>query len=500
MVFVNRTKELENLGLLADAFLKGDKSNAAIIGIRRIGKTEVLMKFKNDYKEKNLIIPYFNVQKIGDVSSFVFIYIREMLVELGLVKGIVKYRTEIVNWNDLIILATKLGIESEIKKLQENQVIWFLFEVQEIILEKLGYHCIYLLDEFQYVTILEKRFLETMRSVVEKQKLIAYITSGSSIRMMEDIFVNKDEPFFGQFTRFYIGPFSRKDSLVLSRKITSEHGIDADENIHNRIFQLTAGNPFFIRAVCRRLVFDFKESITLQNVEYAFLTETLKERGEIYLVLDYMYNDSLSRAYKGKAHRAILFILAQEQGLTLSEIARRINKPSGEVSNYMKALLRTDLIIKEDDNYYFRDPIFRFWLAETYLGAGRAKLKNKVIAEQLIHDLQEKYLSASVELGKAKEYEMKVKLESRYGIKLENYPEEGEFDLVGRKNSVTYVFEIKWRNKPVDYKQIKEFFNKVEKSRFEKEEKRLFILSKEGFTKNAQDFGNKHGIELLRDG
>jgi DNA-binding transcriptional ArsR family regulator len=207
----------------------------------------------------------------------------------------------------------------------------------------------------------------------------------------------------------------------------------------------------------------------------------------------------LSRAYKGKAHREILLSLAKEHGLTLSEIARRIGKPSGEVSNYLKALLRTDLIIKEDDKYYFRDPILRFWLAETYLGAGRTKLTNKVIAEQLIHDLQEKYLAASAELGKAKEYEMKVKLEARYEIKLENYPEEGEFDLVGKKNGTAYIFEIKWRNKPVDFNQIHDFFTKVGKSKFAKEEKRLFIVSKEGFTKNAELFGKKHGIEMLRD-
>jgi hypothetical protein len=496
---VNRINELEMLKRISIGLLNEDKTNIAIMGLRRIGKTELLLKFKEQSKEKNLIIPYVNVQKVGDLRSFVFIYLREILLEIGMAKGIVNTRIEFTDWDNLLILATKLNLENEVIMLKEKQDLSLLFESQEIILEKLDIYCLYLLDEFQQVTQLNKRFLELMRAIVEKQKRIAYVTSGSSISMMEEIFTDKEKPFFAQFTPIYINPLTRNDSLSLSRKIIGKYDLIADENIHNRVYQLVAGNPFYIKSICRRLVLDFKGKISPQNVEYAFLKETLDEKGDIYLVLDYIFNESLSRAYKGKTHKEILLFLAKKEGLTLSEIARHLNKATGEVANYMKALLQTDLIVKQGYNYYFCDPILRFWLAETYLGLGRAKLKTISISEQLIKELQEKYLTATTDLGKAKEYEMKVKLEERYGIKLKNYPEEGEFDLVGQKEGTTFIFEIKWRNKPVDYNQISNFFTKVGKSKFAKEDKRLFIVSKEGFTKNADAFGKKHRIEMLRD-
>jgi hypothetical protein len=56
-----------------------------------------------------------------------------------------------------------------------------------------------------------------------------------------------------------------------------------------------------------------------------------------------------------------------EQDLgTLSERYRHL-------SNLMKSLLKSDLIIKNDKRYYFRDQVLRFWLAKTSLGKSHEK-------------------------------------------------------------------------------------------------------------------------------
>jgi hypothetical protein len=49
----------------------------------------------------------------------------------------------------------------------------------------------------------------------------------------------------------------------------------------------------------------------------------------------------------------------QDMG-TLSERYRHL-------SNLMKSLLKSDLIIKNDKRYYFRDQVLRFWLDQNKL-------------------------------------------------------------------------------------------------------------------------------------
>jgi AAA+ ATPase superfamily predicted ATPase len=72
-MFVDRLKELRTLKLVAEALKKNERTNVAIIGNRRIGKTELLLEFKDkSHHEKTLIFPYLNVQRVGDINSFIF--------------------------------------------------------------------------------------------------------------------------------------------------------------------------------------------------------------------------------------------------------------------------------------------------------------------------------------------------------------------------------------------------------------------------------------------
>lgn len=494
-MFVDRLRELELLNTVGRALKLGDKINVAIIGMRRIGKTELLMKFREGSKE---ITPYLNLQRVGSPESFILAYIRELVFEAARKKGVVKSKTDVVDWRDILIIASKLGIDVEVKKIQDAESLEVLFVLQEPILERLDEHCIYLIDEFQEALDIDKNFLNIMRSTVEKQRRICYVAAGSAITTMERIFSDKEQPFFGQFRRVYLGGLSKEDTKTLVKTILRDHGIAIDDRGLGLAYKLTSGHPFYLLAICRRCMEEMYEKVSAKELYYVFLDEVLSEKGDIYLLLDYVFNESLSRAYRGKWHRQMLLTLAEEDGLILSEIARRVNKPSGEVANYLKFLLRSDLIVRQDNRYYFRDPVLRFWLAKTYLGIDTRELKKKRILELLVKELEEKYLKAKTELGKAKEYELKYKLEEMFGLKLENYRKGGlEFDLVGEKKGTHYIFEIKWRNKAADYRDMEKFLKKVDRSGFAEKQKRLLFLSKGGFTAEAERLARERNVEVL---
>ena len=104
-------------------------------------------------------------------------------------------------------------------------------------------------------------------------------------------------------------------------------------------------------------------------------------------------------------------------------------------------------------------------------------------------------MRASTELGRAKEYEWKVRLEKKFGIKLDNHNKEFEFDLVGRKQEVWYIFEIKNRNKLANYEDVNHFLEKIGMSEFKDKKKRLFFISKSGFTEKARKLIEENKIE-----
>ncbi len=487
-MFVDRRVELKVLRSAYDSLKKGEKVNVAIIGPRRVGKTALLLEFK---EKAQGVISYLNLQRVGSLESFIFAYTREFLYELASALDMKTERSELLTWDDLLILSAKLSVDREVKAIKEG-TLETLFEMQELILEKTEQKAVFILDEFQEILNF-KGFLETMRAVTEKQRNIAYFVSGSAVRMMEEILAPKN-PFFGQFRRIYLKGLPKEDTIVLAKTTLERSGVDTTHSALELIYNLTQGHPFYVLALCRRLIEEGFEKIRRKDIHYAFLTELLSEKGDIYMHLEYLFNESLSRAYKGPIHKQILLVLAQEEGLRLSDIAKRLNKASGEVSNYLKFLLRTDLIVRQDDRYYFADKLMRFWLAKTYLGITELELRRERFLEELIKELEEKYLRVKKELGIAKEALVRERMRDAFSIDFKPYRRgEIEFDGVAFDDRI-HVLEIKWRNKPATYRDVEEFIRKV-KNEFGSAV--MFFFSKSGLTEKAKELCEREGVKML---
>lgn len=74
------------------------------------------------------------------------------------------------------------------------------------------------------------------------------------------------------------------------------------------------------------------------------------------------YEARLGRARGYGALKAILHVLADEEPLTLTEIARRLSRTPGSTKDYLLWLEDVDLIRVEQKRYSFRDPLLRLWV------------------------------------------------------------------------------------------------------------------------------------------
>src|SRR3712207_9223263 len=76
----------------------------------------------------------------------------------------------------------------------------------------------------------------------------------------------------------------------------------------------------------------------------------------------YCYELRLHRARGYGALKAILEILAQEEPLTLTEIAHRLRRTPGSTKDYLSWLEDVDLIVSQRKRYSFSDPLLRIWV------------------------------------------------------------------------------------------------------------------------------------------
>jgi hypothetical protein len=92
------------------------------------------------------------------------------------------------------------------------------------------------------------------------------------------------------------------------------------------------------------------------------LTALLSADGALAQWCRFCYELRLHRARGYGALKAILDILAEEEGLTLTEISHRLRRTPGSTKDYLSWLEDVDLVVSRQKRYAFTDPVLRLWV------------------------------------------------------------------------------------------------------------------------------------------
>jgi SAM-dependent methyltransferase len=92
------------------------------------------------------------------------------------------------------------------------------------------------------------------------------------------------------------------------------------------------------------------------------LTALLTSDGALTAWCGFRYEIRLHRARGYGALKAILEILAEEEPLTLTEIALRLQRTPGSTKDYLSWLEDVDLVVSRQKRYSFSDPLLRLWV------------------------------------------------------------------------------------------------------------------------------------------
>jgi hypothetical protein len=140
----------------------------------------------------------------------------------------------------------------------------------------------------------------------------------------------------------------------------AEETVERDRDELARMVQaLSDGRPVYARAIAETAT-ALAARGTADPV--GALAALIAPGGQLAQTCRFCYELRLHRARGYGALKAILEVLAQEEPLTLTEIAHRLRRTPGSTKDYLSWLEDVDLIVSRQKRYSFGDPMLRLWV------------------------------------------------------------------------------------------------------------------------------------------
>jgi AAA+ ATPase superfamily predicted ATPase len=527
-LFTNRERELAELAHYRQALHSSAAQHVALFGLRRIGKTLLLKEFlRRTLAEDKSVVPiYMDFSYLSSSpENFTLGYVGQICYWL-LARG-ESDPEPFLSQSTLPTAVLQAGASDlhdalkpllrELEKARPDrqallrQAFRFPHQVATARKSKLAL----IFDEFQEIRTLanfpnSRNAIALFRAELQSQSGLLYILAGSAVSVLTDLLSDPASPLFTQFTRLPVGPFTRDETGRLARKVTSDLiGFDLGPVIHD----LTGGHPFYTTAVCQRLISlveVMNRPVDADTVKQAFVVESLAPSGRIYDFCRYVYDLSLQKAVGYGSLKAVLQLLATEEGLTASDVARRLRVTAASASDYLRWLQEVDLVSEHDRGYYFRDPVLRFWVANVVRGVEVSLTAEPLDLAGLIARLDTQFQRASEELGTAQESRIRELMRCFAGqtvdgsllgaskpVTLPTFQTVGEYlssdgqvqldALAEMVEGDKWAVEVKWRNKRVGVKELE-----LLRQRAKELSAQAWFVSKSGFSTQALAYARRH--------
>ena len=161
-----------------------------------------------------------------------------------------------------------------------------------------------------------------------------------------------------RFEVIHMPGFTVEDTLNVVGPSASVDGGDA-EHIARSLQSLADGRPAYVRALADELALMREHG---GGDPVSALAALLVPDGRLSKLCGFCYELRLHRARGYGALKAILDILGEEEGLTLTEISHRLRRTPGSTKDYLSWLEDVDLVVARQKRYSFGDPLLRVWV------------------------------------------------------------------------------------------------------------------------------------------
>lgn len=369
--FYNRVNEIKFISDNLELTQKGSTPTILLTGIRGVGKTALMKKLKKDFKDEYLVVyvdltamDKFKKDKLDRLCFMKLFY--ESIIEscdesniITIDKKIMKYFKTRNFQLDKIESVDKIPIP--ILKSEEDypKFASYVMDLPQQIYndheEQLKGVLIFM-DEFQMLKQLDEDvngFLWYIRSVIQSQKSIGYIFSGSMSmkdELISDI-AGQNGAFGGRILNYEIKIFSYETTKnYLTEKADY---LNFTDDGFKRFYKCTNGIPYYINSFARLL--PPNEELNEEKIIVEFKKS-----------LEYLLVNLTNEWYRLNKQEQRIIASLVEKPLRRIEIANKLGVTSGAIGASLKTLQNKILIELDDDKYQIYDQIFKAWLKKEY--------------------------------------------------------------------------------------------------------------------------------------
>src|SRR5439155_7249200 len=194
-------------------------------------------------------------------------------------------------------------------------------------------------DFIDRISLSSNRFVLTSRYVLRTLRLLRDHSARFEVIHMPGLSVEDTQDIIGPGTT----PVDAADTEYMARSVQA----------------LADGRPAYVRALVDELA-SMRASGGGDPV--SALASLMAPDGRLSKLCSFCYELRLHRARGYGALKAILEILGEEEGLTLTEISHRLQRTPGSTKDYLSWLEDVDLVAARQKRYSFVDPLLRVWV------------------------------------------------------------------------------------------------------------------------------------------
>src|SRR2546422_668588 len=162
-----------------------------------------------------------------------------------------------------------------------------------------------------------------------------------------------------RFEIIHMPPLTAEDTLDMLGLAATPGDTHEAGHLARTVQTLADGRPAYVSAIAGELA-DMREHGGGDPI--SALASLLAPGGRLAKQCGFSYELRLHRARGYGALKAILEIVAEEEGLTLTEISQRLQRTPGSTKDYLSWLEDVDLVTARQKRYSFTDSLLRVWV------------------------------------------------------------------------------------------------------------------------------------------
>ncbi|HEY0482117.1 MAG TPA: ATP-binding protein [Kofleriaceae bacterium] len=369
--FHDRATELKALTQRVDQLRAGTPRWLAVLGVRRVGKTSLLLELvrRNRHRDvRFVVLDCFEDQPLGfdifrrlalrTVDAF---FGRELGVSLeALADRPDEYRATLPEAQGFSRLdrALRADLLSLCVAPANAKTAHLALGLADRLATATRQYCVVAWDEFQELAKLPASrggVLSVARAIWQRHQRTTYVICGSERSVLRQLVTSERSPFFQHFDFMELGAMNPTDAQELLQK-SAPPGRAIPAPVASQAVEVLGGHPFYLQL--------FGEVLTageppydpgLVRQVYSELLFTRTGRLSLYFAREF------DRLVGSAATLAATLEALADGPMRTMEVARRTGASSGAVVRYLERL--GDAVVRGDDQRWsLVDPVFGMWL------------------------------------------------------------------------------------------------------------------------------------------